>query len=519
MAEVPKGLGDVSKLIKRFGESQKVWELWRSLHQEAMDFSAPERETFHYRSPGQRKNRHIFDSTAVLGLEQFSSRLQGSLVPSWQQWMDLKAGSDVPEGEVKSVNAELEDMTKTFFSNLNHSNFSTEITPGFSDLGIGTGAILVEEGDFEAGDVFKFSNIPLAELYPESDLKTVWRSYELEVRLIKQTWPEADLSNNLANLAKNDPFSKVKLINGFVYEPKTKVYHHVVIHEADKVLIFTQPFTTQRLIVFRWHVTPGERFGRGPILQVLPDIRTVNKVKQFTLENAAIQMAGVYTGLDDGIFNPHTVRIAPGSVIPVNQNGTQNPSLQALPRSGDIGLGNFIIEDLQNNIKKALFTEPLGDITDPVRSATEVQIRNQEMLKQAGASLGRLKSELIEPLVAACIEILVQRGLVAPITVDGKDVAIKQTSPLAKAEDLEDFQNSQIWFENVKGLGELVGPEVVLGTVKVEELPEYWATKLGVPSNLVRDKTEKEQFAKTAIETAQTIDAQQGGQGGRQQPV
>ena len=125
MAAVPKGLGTIEGLIRRFHEAQSNWEQWRSLHQEAFDFSAPQRETFHKRNPGQRKNRHIFDSTAVTGLEQFANRIQGSLLPSWQQWMMLEAGSDIPEEDKDRVNQLLEETTDTFFSELNRSNFST----------------------------------------------------------------------------------------------------------------------------------------------------------------------------------------------------------------------------------------------------------------------------------------------------------------------------------------------------------------------------------------------------------
>lgn len=500
MPAVPKGLGSVADLVKRFAEARKTWELWRSIHQEAFDFAAPERETFRLRSPGQRKNRHIFDSTAVVGLEQFANRIQGSVVPSWQQWMSLTAGSDIPEGEKKSVNSDLESLTETFFANLNHSNFSTEITPALSDLGVGTGAIMMEEGSFEDDEVFKFTNVPLAELYPENPfggpIKTVWRQQEIAVGKIKDTWPNAELTNSLSQMAEKKPFEKVKVINGMVFGRDDRKFHHVVIFEAEKALLFTQSFNKQRLIVFRWHVTPGEIFGRGPILQVLPDIRTVNKVKQFVLENAAIQMSGVYTGLNDGVFNPHTVRIAPGTIIPVNQNGTQNPSIQALPRAGDIGIGGLVIEDLQNTIKKALFSEPLGELTDPVRSATENIIRQQEMLKQAGASLGRLKSELVEPLVAAGIDILISRGLVPEISVNGKEVAIKQSSPLAKAEDLEDFQNYTVWESSLVQTASLLGPEagpaLIAATIKIEEVASYTAEKLGIPAKLIRDDKERD---------------------------
>jgi len=80
---IPKGLGTVKDLCKRADKAKETWELWRSLHQEAFDFAAPQRETFRFWSPGQRKNRHIFDSTAVVGLVTFANKIQGSIVPSW----------------------------------------------------------------------------------------------------------------------------------------------------------------------------------------------------------------------------------------------------------------------------------------------------------------------------------------------------------------------------------------------------------------------------------------------------
>jgi hypothetical protein len=501
---IPKGLGTVKDLIKRAGNAASNWELWRSLHQEAFDFAAPQRETFRFWSPGQRKNRHIFDSTAVDGLVTFANKIQGSVIPSWMEWMKLEAGSDVPKEDKNKVDKLLEKTTTAFFSNLNHSNFSTEITPGLSDLGIGTGAILIEEGEFAKETSLKFSNVPLAELNPEhpadGPIKNVWRNREVEARNIKETWPEAILPQELEEKIKKNPFCKVKILNGMLFNPEDRLYWQIVIHKASNSVLFTQSFKTRRLIVFRWHVTPGEVFGRGPIISKLPDIRTVNKVKQFILENGAIQMAGVYTGVDDGVFNPHTVRIAPGTIIPVTSNATANPTVRALERAGDLGLGAIILEDLQNSIKEALFANPLGEVTDPVKSATEQMLRMQEALKQRGASFGRLKTELIEPLVAAAVDILRGLGQVPEISVDGKDVTLKMTSPLSKSEDMEDFQNSQVWWQNVSTLM----PEIVAGTVKIEDLPKYWQEKLSVPADLIRSEDERQEFGEKIMAAAQT---------------
>ena len=494
--EIPKGLGVVTDLLKRFSKAQDNYNLTRSLHQDAAEYSAPQRETFSMHSKGQAKNTHIFDSTAITGTEQFANRIQSGLMPSWMNWMNLVPGDEIPDEDRAAVKKELERVTKTFFTHLNHSNFYTELPPALTDLAIGTGALLIEEGAFDRQEpLLKFTNVPLSELYPETPpggkLESIWRKHEMEIRHVLRTWPDAVLTEKLQDQLDKKPCSKITILNGMLFNPEDRMYWNVIMHEGSKHVLFTQDFKTQRLVGFRWHVIPGETYGRGPIISILPDIKTVNKVKEFGLRHAAIQIAGMYTGVNDGIFNPHTVTIAPGTIIPVGSNASANPSLTAITPSGDPGLSSFIIADLQASINRALFAQPLGEITDPTKTATEVIIRNQEMLKNSGASLGRLKTELVEQVVAACIDILRGRGKVADIVVDGREITIKQESPLAKAEDLEDFQNSQVWFSNVSQLPEAV----LIGSVKVEELPGYWAEKLGVPEKLIRSENERKQLA------------------------
>lgn len=503
MASVPKGLRSIPALLKRFKKAQETWELWRSLHQEAFDFANPERQTFTQRAQGQPKNRHVFDDTAVDGLEVFASRIESGVTPSWQNFFNYTAGKKIPKDEQDRTNQELADVTDTFFENLNHSNFDTEISQSYNDLGIGTGAIIIEEGDFAQGEVFKFSNVPLSECFPEATsggpIKNVWRQQDMVIRDIQTTWPKAEMPPALANKAKKDPEAKEKILNGFLFNTTDNLYHQVVIHEPSKTLMFTQSFETRRLIAFRWHVTPGETFGRGPIIKKLPTIRTANKIKQFMLENAAIQIAGVYTGVDDGIFNPHTMRIAPGVVMPVASNAPQNASLAAITPSGNIGLGDALLEKEQDSIRKALFADPFGEINDPVRTATEQLLRKQDMLEQHGASFGRLKSELIEPLAAAGLEILAKLGQVADVRVDGETITLKQTSPLAVAEDQDDFNNFQIWYSfNAASLP----PELLAATVKLEEIPRWTQKKLGVPAELLRTEDETAQVADTVTKAA-----------------
>lgn len=492
MADLPKGLGGVEAILKRQKAAQDSYNAWRSLHQEAMDYATPQRETFTQNSEGQRKDRFVYDSTAIEGAEQFSSRIQGSLVPSWQQWASLVAGEEVPKDEAEQVDKELKRLTDLVFTNLNHSNFDTEIAPSLKDLSIGTGAILIEEAPFGSSSAFRFTNIPLAELYLEKS-GGVWRFHKMPAGKILDTWPEADIPSELQKIIDKDPNTEVDISNGMIKNADDQERPHVQVVMYKKSVLFSQSFRTNRLIRFRWSVTPGETYGRGPAINKLADIRTANKIVELILGNAAIQMSGLYTGRDDGLFNPHTVRIAPGTILPVGSNDNANPTLRPLTPSGNLGIADGLLEMFQNNIRKAFFSDPLGEITDPVRSATENIIRNQEFLKQSGASIGRLKTELIEPLISAMVDILKDLGKFPEnLSVNGNEITIRQESPLAQSEKIEEFQNTQLWFST---LAQFLPQEVIAAKVKVEELPGTFQKQLGVNPDLIRSEGETRKLA------------------------
>lgn len=506
---LPPSLGGMEALIKRFGKAKERRELWRSLFQEAYDFALPQKETFNFHSPGQKKNRHIYDSTAVTGVRVYAARIQSSHTPPWQQWMDFVAGTDTPKAERDTINQKLEEATEIFFNHLNESDFSNQSNESDQDLAVSTGAMFFEEGNELAGEpLFKFTSIPLAQLYlePGSGTKnTGWREHEVQVRELKGMWPDGDFGEELVKKMEKQPDSKVKIINGVVKSDGE--FHQVVIYQAKKQLIFTQSFTTSPLIIYRTNVIPGEVYGRGPVIDVLADIRTANKVKEYVLKNGALQMTGVYTALSDGSWNPHTVTIAPGSIIPVGSNSNQNPSMRPLENSGRLDVGQIILEDLQSNINKALFANPLGEIDDPVKSATEQMLRTQEMLRMSGASFGRLTTEKIKPIVERGVDILATNGRLPRLRVDGKQITIKMQSPLAKAEAMEDFNNFQVWFAQMSQLP----PEVQALGAKLENIPNWTATKLGLPTaELARTEDEIKQAGKQLLAAAQQQGAPDG---------
>tara|TARA_R110000782_G_scaffold18254_2_gene50359 strand:- start:275 stop:811 length:537 start_codon:yes stop_codon:yes gene_type:complete len=176
-------------------------------------------------------------------------------------------------------------------------------------------------------------------------------------------------------------------------------------------------------------------------------------------------------------------------------------------------VGQFVLEDLQASINRALFANPLGETDDPVKSATEQMLRTQEMLRSSGASFGRLNTEKIKAVVARAVDILSTNGRLPKFKVDGKEVSIRMQSPLAKAEEQEEFQAFQVWWAQMQTLPE----EVVALGAQVENIPAWTAAKLGLPvADLARSSEEIKAASKQIIEQAQT---QQGAQQPQQQEM
>jgi hypothetical protein len=495
-------------LYKRFSKAQATREIWRSTHKEACEYCLPNRETFDLYAEGEDKSTRIFDSTAVEALKSFSNRIQGSVIPAWQQWADLTAGSDIPEDKEDSVNETLQEVTKVVFSAINHSNFYQEISPALLDLGIGTGCIAVEPGIM--GNDLKFSCIPLSQLYPEKPIngavESLWQQFKMPPQNIKATWPMAKLGDKLAKMAEKPESADVQILNGQVYEPTKGIYHHFVLSPDDKQVMYHGQFKYKRFIPFRWSVTPSETFGRGVAIDNLSDVKTLNKMVEQYLAATAFSINPMFTGVSDGIFNPHTVRFQPGAIVPVGSNASANPSLMPLQTGNNIQHGSMVVAELQAKIKDAFFASPLGDVTDPVRSATENMLRMQEYLRRAGASFGRLNSELVAPLMNSVLSILAEVNKVPPIQADGKEIKIKHQSPMAKTEQMEQFQNTQVWLQTNLGM---LPPEQAQMGIKMENIPTVTGAQLGIDQELLRSDEEKQELAQQHQAQMEKMNAQQ----------
>lgn len=502
--KLPPQLENAQALLTRRLRAAERKELWRGIYTEAYKYAMPARETFTWMSPGQEKNTRLYDSTLQELTYEAANTLCALLFPSWMRWAELSPGGAIPKDNVPvEVLAGLRKATETFFDFLNSSNFATVINETALDVMVGTGALAFDEGDNDKP--FIFTSIPLSAIEleegPDGSIETTFMLRKPAARNILRMYPGTqmwDLSSNAQDAINTNPDKEVEIVQCEIYDSDSKKYYGVALECATSNIFWRFEYGEScPNIVARATKAAGELYGRGRVLQALPDARTLDKMQEFVLRQAAMQIAPPMTGVSDGVMNPYTVTLAPNTVVPVASNDNTNPSLRALEVGGNFNLTEALMEGLRVRLRRAMLG-PEGSTGQPL-SASEITIADRNRLWAMNGEFSRIQSELLVKIVQRGVFILQKKGLIPKFKIDGREVAVKFTSPFAKSQNAEDLMALQ---QTIATIGSL-GPALVGLSLKVDEIGEWTARKAGLDMALVRSPEEREQAKKEATEAAE----------------
>ena len=501
----------VKTLLGRYNHAKAIKDLWLPTFEECYEYALPQRESFYTESIGRRRSDRIFDETAVVGVQEFASRLQSGIVPNYARWADFVAGSEVPKQNQREVNLLLDEVTEYVFEILQNSNFSQEVHETFLDCAVGTGVLLVEEGD--AIQPVKFKAIPLPQVVLDSGFDDkvdhIYRKRMIRMKELLIAYPNGILSEKMKMDMEKMGESECEIVEA-VYRDysntKEEEYKFCVLAPMYEHEITQQTFKglgSNPYIIYRWSKVAGEVYGRGPLQLALPAIKTSNLVIELILENAQMSISGMYQVEDDGVINVDNISLIPGTIIPKAMGSS---GLQPIAPAGNFNVSDLVLRDMRTNIKKALYNEMLGVANEKTpMSATEVAERMADLSRQIGAAFGRLQAELVNPVLQRVIYILKKQGRIKIPVVNGREIKIKSSSPLAQAQQQQDVATLDRFLGMIQAR---VGPQLLNVLVKQDEAAKFVAKKLGVPEELIRSPEEMQQ----AAQQMQQMMAQQQGE-------
>lgn len=415
-------------IIKRQDSLASQRSNWDSLWQRVADVVSPGKVFTATRTPGQRNEQNIFDSTAVSDSEKFASVMESMLTPRAQKWHSLKPKNPDLENN-QAIMEWCEYVTDMLFS-LRYSaraNFAGQFHEAFLSLGnFGTGAVYVAD---DVGRGIRYKSVFLGELYITENahgfIDTVYRKYSMSPQQAMAEY--GDDADNLPDKLKQD-FQQGKYDASYCFihavipqdEAAEKLppgmrwaSYHVCVD--NKMLVrkpsgyFSFPYAIGRYIT-----EPGEVYGRGPGITVLADIKTINQMSKANLRAAELSVtpplvAPTLDNLSGG------VKFMPGAVNYGAMSMDGKPLLAPVNLAGSVPIGLEVEEQRRQVIHNAYLVSLFEIlIHEPGMTATQALLRAQERGMLLAPILGRMQAEMISPTVERELDIISRAGLLPP---------------------------------------------------------------------------------------------------------
>lgn len=446
------------------------------------------------------KQARLFDSTSTDSVRLLSSSTLSSLTPPNTRWFDLAP----PMADIEALDQEgkewLEDSAAQIHTMVHASNYDSEAIEFMNHLMIaGMAGLYVEL----KGDKYHFETWPLNHLYCQETLNngyidTVYRAFQYTVQEAVVEFGLEALPQKLQDAYANDPHSPS--LHKFVVaiRPRIKNGKQTTGRTAKNLpweslwvascgtVVRESGFNEMPVIVPRWLRIPDTDYARGPVFDALPDIKSLNKVKENMLVNMDMHITGMFKVKDDGVLNPATMKFGARRVFPV----ANMDDIQSLSSGGDINFAMNQVAALQGSIRRILLADQLGPTEKAIMTATEVQTRNNQVRQILGPIFARLQSEFLTHLVARCFGLAIRAGLLPAIPdsiLQGNgQFEVAYRSPLARSQKMQDLQAIDELTARLSQISQ-IKPEV-MDFVNFDKVAEKYGNLLAVDPELMNDE-------------------------------
>ena len=501
----------IAALDKRYKTLQSQRSNWENHWQQLADYMLPRKaDITKKRTQGDKRTELIYDGTAIHAVELLASSLHGMLTSPSTPWFALRFRNPQLQRDDRA-NEWLELCLDQMYQAFNRSNFQQEIHELYYDLVVFGTAALYVDADQEG---LRFNARHIAEICisenAQGEVDTVYRKFKMTARAMAQRFGEEVLPTQVVKDLKHEPYKEHDIVHA-IYprqeskgalakdKPVASIYYTC----DSRQMLSEGGFDQFPFMVPRFNKDSVSSYGRCPAMNALPDVKMLNKMSEVTIRAAQKQIDPPLMVPDDGFMLP--VRTTPGS-LNFYRSGTRD-RLEPLQIGANNPLGLNMEEQRRNAIRQAFYVDQLLMAQGPAMTATEVLQRNEEKMRLLGPVLGRLQSELLQPMIDRSFALLLREGMLppAPEELQGQNIDIEYVSPLAKAQRLTDLQSMLRGFEVMMQVAEIAP---VMDYLDSDKLVQYLVDVTGIPARVIRGQEEVEQIRRQQQE-AEAAAAQQ----------
>lgn len=437
---------------------------WENHWQQITQLCLPERNDYNTQwTPGQKRNQQVYDSTPIFALQQFANGLHSLLTSPYLLWFQQNL-DDERLNKRQDVRAWLDEATRVMYSIFNgpRHNFASQSHEYYLDLGsIGT-AVMAELESDKSGILFSTRHLKEAMIFEndEDRVDKVVRRWRWTAKQAVQQWGNkvgpkivkayTDGSEELFYFYHQVAPRKERNLDR-ASEARHMPFESIYVGEQDGDIISESGFPDFPYLVSRFSKTPGEVYGRGPGMTMLPDMKMLNELKKMVIKAAQKVVDPPLQIPDDGYLLP--IKTVPGSQNFYRANSPPNARIMPIETKGRIDIGENMLQSLQQTMLRGFYVEWMmmaSDPTDPAAAgkgvtATYVMQQRDEKMRLLSPMLARLQSEFLGPLIDRTFNILWRQSVARnfgpgspfpppPEALSGQSWHIEYLSPIAIAQ-------------------------------------------------------------------------------------
>jgi len=494
------GKEDVEYILKRNDKLKETRALYEPLWEEIAQYILPRRVGIGYTpSRGAKQTTQIYDSTAIHANELLAASMHGTLTPSTSRWFSLKL-RNAQLNKVREVMEWLEGCSDILNLAYQQSNFNSQIHEADIDLAaFGEGCILVEEKEIQAFGFngFQFDTYHNAAYCTQENaagfVDTLSREFELSLGAAYRRWGDK-LPKKLVEKYETKQDERFKFLH-FVcptdkqFKGIDRPFAGIYLSLDEKEMISIGGYHEFPYLVPRWTKCSGEDYGRGPGHTALPDVKTLNKAKEIDLDSWAIDLYPPTFEKEYGVIG--SLRLQPKA----RNVAKDRDAIWTLERNVRYDVSQIKEENLRTSIRQIFFSDQLKLQEGPEMTATEVHVRYELMERLLGPTMGRLRTELLNPLIERTFNMLFRAGVLprppAIIARMGvRDLDIEFEDPLAKAQRMGEMAATQKLYVFAGGIAQSKQDISALDNLDDDKAVRHAAEVLGVPIKILRSDEE-----------------------------
>ncbi len=520
---MPLTTEETRNLIDRNTDLKQTRLLYEPLWEEIAEYIFPRRIGIGYKpTPGQKQTTYMYDSTATYSHALLGASMHGTLTPSSSIWSSFKLRDD-RLNKIKMVMDWLEQCANTMSVARHQSNFNSEIHELYLDLcAFGTGCMLIEEKPiyYPGFNGLQYKTLPNSEYCiaenAQGNVDTIFREFELTARAALKKFGKDKLSDKIVKETEKKPDTKFTFIH-CIY-PKDMEFETAgkknwvgyYIDIDSKKVVSEAGYYEFPAIVPRWSKSSGEDYGRGPGHTALPDVKTLNKAKEFGLKAWAKDLDPPTFEKDGGVIG--SLKLWPGG----RNVARDKDAIWTMDHKIRYDVSQIKEEELRTSIRQIFYSDQLKLQEGPEMTATEVQVRYELMQRLLGPTLGRFEGEGLNPLIEREFGIMMRatsgryQVLPPPPPIMAQlgitEIDIEYEGPLAKSQRMGEMVRMQRVAGLAGTLAQGFGIEI-FDNFDGDEVMRHAAEVEGVPSKLIRSVEEVAAIRKERAK-AQAAEAQ-----------